>query len=86
MSNAAQQWDFTLWLRVLDPQQLVSAARAHPDAAGIPTEDFYTDDGEIDIAKCLVTLLDPGTLPGCEIQDSGATRPEGSTNDEENQE
>ncbi len=59
--------DFVLQLTVNDPKALVEAARAHPDALGIETEDFYQDDGEVDTAFCLAMLLDPGTLPGCSI-------------------
>ena len=61
---------FHLWLTVHDPQQLLEAARAHPHAASIPTEDFYQDDGEINLNFCLGTLLDPGLLPGCKIFES----------------
>lgn len=58
-------YDFILHLTVDDPEQLLQAARAHPDAANIPTEDFYDGDGEIDIAMCLGMVLDPGcTIPG----------------------
>lgn len=71
-------WDFTAWVRVWDPKQLVEAARAHPDAADMVTEDFYLADGEVDIQACLVMLLDPGSLPGCSIEDSNATAAEAS--------
>lgn len=67
-----RQWDFTMWLEVHDENQLLAAARAHPDAASMATEEFYTDEGEIDIKRCLIVLLDPGSLPGCEIHESGA--------------
>lgn len=67
-----QDYQFTLDVRVTDPEQLLAAARAHPDAAGMPTEDFYCDDGEIDIDKCLIMVLDPGTLAGCTIYGSRA--------------
>lgn len=54
---------FILSLDVFDAQQLLAAAQAHEDG-----KDFdLTPDGEMDIAACLITLLDPGTLPGCSI-------------------
>lgn len=69
-------WTFTSEIRVWDPKQLVEAARAHPDAAGMATEDFYLGDGEVDIEACLVMLLDPGSLPGCAMEGSTATNVE----------
>ena len=60
-------YSFTLHLTVDDEFALLHAARAHPDAAGMATEEFYDDDGDIDIPTCLGMLLDPGTLPGCSI-------------------
>lgn len=72
----SRHWDFTLWLQVHDENALLQAARAHPDAADMSTEEFYTDEGEIDIKACLVMLLDPGKLPGCTIHDSGAQQAE----------
>jgi hypothetical protein len=67
-----QSYEFSLWLRVLDPEKLLAAALAHPDAAGDTRDDYLDEGGEIDTNACLVMLLDPGTLPGCEILDSGA--------------
>lgn len=66
-----RHFDFTCWVKVYDENQLLAAARAHPDAEGLVTEDFYDDAGEIDINICLVMLLDPGSLPGCSIAESG---------------
>lgn len=68
---ATSRWTFTANLRVWDPKQLVEAARAHPDAAGMPTEDFYGADGEVDINACLVMMLDR-SMPGATIEASWA--------------
>jgi hypothetical protein len=63
-------YEFSMYLRVHDDKELLEAARLHPDAAGMATEEFYDEDGEVDIRACLTILLDPGSLPGCEILDS----------------
>lgn len=68
----SRQFDFSISLEVNDDLALLHAARNHPDAEGMATEEFYDDAGDIDIKVCLVMLLDPSILPGCEIQDSGA--------------
>lgn len=57
----------TVYLQVNDQQQLLDAARCHPDANGMATEDFYDDAGEINLSACLRMLIDPGSLPGCEV-------------------
>lgn len=67
-----RQYAFSLWLEVNDENQLLAAARAHPDAAAMAPDEFLTDAGDIDIKACLVMLLDPGSLPGVEIHESGA--------------
>lgn len=64
-------WDFKAAVRVWDPRQLVEAARAHPDAAGMPTESFYGDNGEVNIEACLIMLLDQ-SMPGATIEGSAA--------------
>jgi hypothetical protein len=60
---------------VTDPERLLAAALAHPDAAdGVERDDFLDTDGKIDIHKCLTMLFDPGVSPpGCEILDSGVS-------------
>lgn len=70
----SQEYEFTMGLRVYDDNQLLAAALAHPDtaAADMARDDFLDADGHIDIAACLVMLLDPGSLPGCSIHDSSA--------------
>lgn len=68
-------WDVTIAVRIEDKERLVQAARAHPDAEGMATEDFYLGDGEVDVGACLTMLLDPGTIPGAgfSIDESSAT-------------
>jgi hypothetical protein len=77
-------WDFTLAVRVHDPEQLLAAALLHPDCGdGLAREDFFDADGKIDINKCLVMVLDPGSLAGCDVLDSGGSRLGGHVDDEE---
>lgn len=67
-------WDFTLWLSVDDPKQLLRAALAHPDAViNAMKEADFRDEAGVDIQACLEMLLDPGSLPGCSIQSSTAS-------------
>lgn len=61
-------YNFILNLDVIDSQALYEAAAAHPD--GLSTCALMDIDGNVDIEACLITLLDPSTLPGCEIHDS----------------
>lgn len=63
-------FEFSLYLKVFDPEQLRQAALAHEDA--YPDVDFLDDDGNVDVSACLRMLLDPGSLPGCDIFDSAA--------------
>lgn len=92
----SKDYDMTLWVRVYDPERLFRAALAHraetEAAAGFHPEDpaahwgdeYRNEDGTVDINACLVELIDPGVPPdGCEILSSGATRPEGSDDDDE---
>lgn len=55
------KYTFTLELDVYDEDHLREAARAHPDADGLDLDD---------VANCIQVLLDPGTLPGCSIEES----------------
>jgi hypothetical protein len=69
-------YPFTLWVRVTDPERLLEAALAHPDAieAGHTRDDYLSEEGEIKVPECLVMLFDPGVSPpGCEILDSGVS-------------
>ena len=61
-------YTFKMDLRVLDKQALYNAAAAHPDS----TEFLMDQYGEVDVEACLITLLDPTFLAGCEIQESYA--------------
>lgn len=61
-------WDFTLWLRVHDPEKLYEAAAAHPDCED--AAELKDIDGAVDINACLVILID-NPIPGCQIQSSG---------------
>lgn len=56
---------YTQCFSVTDPQALLDAARAHPDAQGMPTEEFYDGEGEVNLGVCIAMLMDPGSLPGC---------------------
>lgn len=64
------RYEFSLYLSVDDKAQLLAAARAHDDAEGMEEKDFLNDDGSVDVSACLRMLLDPGSLPGCNIFDS----------------
>lgn len=63
-------------LTVHDEEELFKAAfeyavdkdKQDPDYA----VGYLRPDGEVDAGACLQTLLDPGSLPGCEIQHSSA--------------
>ena len=59
--------EVSTFLRVWSPEALKEAAMAHEDAREMPEQDFYNEDGSVNINACLVILLDPGSLPGCEI-------------------
>lgn len=62
---------FTMDLKVFDPETLRQAALKHEDAQ--PDQNFLDSNGDVDIDACLITLLDPSTLPGCEIHESSNT-------------
>lgn len=70
-----KDYDFTMWLRVYEPEQLLAAALAHPETAEaqMTEDDFRAEDGSVDVNACLTMILDPGKIPGCEIYSSGAT-------------
>lgn len=68
------EFDFTMWLSVYDPEDLKAAAMQHVDAKDSTSADFENSDGSVDISACLTMLLDPGSLPGCSIQSSGAVQ------------
>lgn len=58
------KYTFTLELDVYDEDHLREAAANHPDAANFDPVDLE------DIPTCIQILLDPGTLPGCSIEES----------------
>ena len=64
----------SIYVRVYDAEALYKAALAKCKADLIETDDaeeVLRPDGEIDAAKCLQMILDPGeSPPGCEILDS----------------
>lgn len=76
-------WEFNLRVRVHDKNALLRAAveRLHEQGEFPGEWDLRTPAGEVDVARCLVVMLDPGNGPeiaaaGFEIENSGAT-PEG---------
>jgi hypothetical protein len=69
----------TVELTVHDPAQLYLAAHAHSVKHDRQTPEEAAQmlkpsgpDGDVDIGACLITLIDPGSLPGCDIENSGA--------------
>lgn len=72
----SQYYDFSAWVRVYDERQLLAAALAHPDAieANMVESDFLDADGNVDVSECLKMVMDPGSLPGCSIDDCTVER------------
>jgi hypothetical protein len=62
----------SIYVRVFDAEALYQAAMAKMEQDGIEdAEESLRPNGEIDTAKCLQMLLDPGeSPPGCQILDS----------------
>jgi hypothetical protein len=57
---ARNYYQFTMLIDVQDKRALIKAARKHPDGdASVKT-----------VEQALVVLIDPSTLPGCEIMNS----------------
>ena len=70
-------YDVTISLKVFDPRALHNAAvaaylDANPNAEPAEYEDFLGGRANPNISGCLRHLLDPGSLEGCEIEDSSA--------------
>jgi hypothetical protein len=65
---------FHMDLRVQDEGELFAAARKHAiEMDKLPPEqadELLRPQGEVDRQACLVMLLDPGSLPGCNIESS----------------
>jgi hypothetical protein len=61
-------------LDVHDEQELFEAARKHArEREGMgyeEAEELLRPSGEIDRSACLIMLIDPGTLPGCSINET----------------
>lgn len=71
---------FHMDVRVHDAKALYQAALQHltkvDGLTGAEARDLLAGDepaDRIDINACLVALLDPGSLPGCDIQESHVT-------------
>jgi hypothetical protein len=65
----------TIELDVTDKRVLYEAAFSHATQNGLTREQalqLFREYDEMDIGACLVQLLDPGSLPGCEIEHSEA--------------
>jgi hypothetical protein len=64
-----QRFTFTLEVDVFDPEALASASRERALADNITLEDWICtrESGEDQEAYDLAMLLDPSTLPGCQI-------------------
>ena len=67
-------YNFNLCAGVEDERALLHAAREKAVSDGDTIEHLQEADGSVNVAACLVTLLDPGTLAGCSIIDSTADR------------
>jgi hypothetical protein len=67
------EYRFTLQLRVDDPVQLLRRAQAQALAENADPADMLRD-GQPNIEACLVMVLDPGSIAGCEIYGSTAQR------------
>lgn len=69
-----QHHECSIYVRVFDAEALYQAAMAICLADLIENDDAeqtLRPNGEIDTAKCLQVILDPGeSLPGCEILES----------------
>lgn len=73
MSDPNNDYRFTLHLNVYDRVQLLRRAQAQALAEGADPADMLKN-GHPDIAACLVMLLDPGSIAGCEVYESHAER------------
>lgn len=62
----------SLYVRVQDGEKLFQAALARAIKDGMAEEDAREAlaPEEIDVARCVQWLLDPGSIPGAEILDS----------------
>jgi len=73
------RFTFTLDGEIVDPAQLFRAARDHYRKDNAPREvteqeldDLFGTGSEPDLTACLIQLLDPGNVLGCDIDGSSA--------------
>lgn len=70
--------NYEVWVhvRVHDKEALLEAAMKHAkEVDGLTHDDadsLLCPDGEIDQGACLTMIVDPGSIPGCEIEQGGA--------------
>lgn len=64
--------EFSLHLRIFDVPTLVNAAQERARSEGVDEDDIREIYNEGNTDNCLIMLLDPSTLPGCEILESSA--------------
>lgn len=64
----------SLYLTVQDPDALFEAAFHYAldedEVTAVQAIDQLRPDGEIDVEACLTMLLDPGSIPGCKIEEA----------------
>lgn len=63
---------FSTLIQVFDPLQLLAAATERALADGADPDDLIDDEGNPNTEACIIMLLDPGSLPGCDFLDSAA--------------
>jgi hypothetical protein len=69
-----EDYEFSCWLRVSEPEALYAAALARAEADGLSrayAERALRNQEGVNVSSCLTMLLDPGQPPpGCEILSS----------------
>lgn len=72
----SKSYEVSIWLTVNDEQALFDTALAHMidecRYSDAEARTLLASDDEIDVSTCLRMLIDPGSLDGCDIMDSGA--------------
>jgi hypothetical protein len=63
---------FEIYLRIHTPEDLVKAAQTRAIAEGVDETDALEQYNDDNLNACLIMLLDPSTLPGCNILESTA--------------
>lgn len=64
--------EFSIHLRIFDVPTLVNTAQERARSEGVDEDDVLEIYNEANLDNCLIMLLDPSTLPGCEILESNA--------------